>query len=81
VIPVCWHGCAVFKVREEGARPGWALGLSKLNSMRRSSSRSAPPGPVDVSVAAPAARHEAEDRAPARGRGRLAAPARCAPAA
>src|SRR5919106_4565201 len=35
VIPVCWHGCAVFKVREEGARPDWARGLSKLNSMGR----------------------------------------------
>jgi len=73
VIPVCWHGCAVFKVREEGARPVWALGLSKLNSMERTSSRSAPPGPVDVSVAAPAGRREA-------GR-HLAKPARYAPAA
>jgi hypothetical protein len=36
VIPVCWHGCAVFKVREE-ARPGLGLGLSKLNSMERAS--------------------------------------------
>src|SRR5215217_2874835 len=36
VIPVCWYGCAVFKVREE-ARPGFGPGLSKLNSMRRTS--------------------------------------------
>src|SRR5689334_6860374 len=25
VIPVCWHGCAVFKVREEAPRPVWAV--------------------------------------------------------
>ena len=37
VIPVCWHGCAVFKVRKEAQRPDWALGLSKLNSMGRAS--------------------------------------------
>ena len=54
VIPVCWHGCAVFKVREEGARPDWALGLSKLNSMGRARRARAPPGPVDISVAASA---------------------------
>jgi hypothetical protein len=36
VIPVCWHGCAVFKVRVE-ARPGLGLGLSKLNSMGHTS--------------------------------------------
>ena len=24
VIPVCWHGCAVFKVRAKGACPDWA---------------------------------------------------------
>jgi hypothetical protein len=34
VIPVCWHGCAVFKVRRRGAAPGLGAGLSKLNSMR-----------------------------------------------
>jgi hypothetical protein len=42
-ITASWHGCAVFKVREEAPRtrtspqplgsPAWA-GLSKLNSMR-----------------------------------------------
>jgi hypothetical protein len=37
VIPVIsLAGYAVFKVRKE-ARPGLGLGLSKLNSMRRSS--------------------------------------------
>ena len=37
VIPVFhWQNCAVFKVREK-ARPGLGPGLSKLNSMRRTS--------------------------------------------
>jgi hypothetical protein len=49
VIPVCWHGCAVFKVREE-ARPGLGPGLSKLNSMGRTRRARAPPGPADISV-------------------------------
>src|ERR687886_921218 len=34
VIPVCWHGCAVFKVRASRRAPGLGDGLSKLNSMR-----------------------------------------------
>jgi hypothetical protein len=49
VIPVCWHGCAVFKVREK-ARPGLGPGLSKLNSMGRTRQARAPPGPADISV-------------------------------
>jgi len=58
-----------FQGPRRGARPAWALGLSKLNSMRRTSSvpadevgwvrARAPPGPVDISVDAPADRHEA----------------------
>ena len=58
VIPVCWHCCAVFKVREEPhahVATHRALGLSKLNSMGRARRARAPPGPVDVSVVAPAA--------------------------
>ena len=68
-----------FQGPRRGARPGWALGLSKLNSMGRARRARAPPGPVDVSVAAPAARHEAVDRA--RRKPGRAAPARNAPAA
>ena len=44
-----------FQGPRRGARPGWALGLSKLNSMGRARRARAPPGPVDVSVAARAA--------------------------
>jgi hypothetical protein len=42
VIPVCWHGCAVFKVRARRAPRTGALGLSKLNSMGRASELGAP---------------------------------------
>src|SRR5919109_1187153 len=44
-----------FQGPRRGARPDWALGLSKLNSMGRARRARAPPGPVDVSVVAPAA--------------------------
>ena len=57
-----------FQGPRRGARPVWALGLSKLNSMRRSSSRSAPPGPVDISVVATTAGARPGGRAP---KGRL----------
>ena len=53
VIPVCWHGCAVFKVREEAhARTGRSV---SQNSTAWGAAK-APPGPVDVSVAARARR-------------------------
>ena len=49
VIPVCWHGCAVFKVREEAhARTGRSV---SQNSTAWGATW-APPGPVDVSVVA-----------------------------
>ena len=32
VIPVCWHGCAVFKVREEAHTPG--LGARSLKTQQ-----------------------------------------------
>jgi hypothetical protein len=52
VIPVCWHGCAVFKVREEAhARTGRSVSQNSTAWGTRARAR-APPGPVDVSVAA-----------------------------
>ena len=65
VIPVCWHGCAVFKVRKEAhARTGRSVSQNSTACGAELEAR-APPGPVDVSVVALAA--PAQD-APAAGR-------------
>src|SRR4051795_9891883 len=52
VIPVCWHGCAVFKVREEAPRPVWAVVSQNSTACARARRARRAPGPVDVSVAA-----------------------------
>ena len=55
VIPVCWHGCAVFKVREEAhARTGRSVSQNSTACARELNELRAP-GPVDISVAARAA--------------------------
>ena len=51
VIPVCWHGCAVFKVREEAPLPGWEVVSQNSTACGPASRARRPPGPVDVSVA------------------------------
>jgi hypothetical protein len=51
-----WLGCAVFKVRKEAQRPGLGRSVSQNSTAwgARACAR-APPGPVDVSGAAPIA--------------------------
>ena len=56
VIPVCWHGCAVFKVRKEAhARTGRSVSQNSTACAREPRGLRAP-GPVDVSVAGRARR-------------------------